>query len=152
MDAMPCTCMAATPRIMRGLADYLMLDDQPFPCRINLGGFGQDRKEALQWLDFKPGHGRARPQVVDIDGPRRHGPEIDEILRREVELLVLRLQNRDGAIGQRVKRVVRLQGANKQVGIGQCGLYPVRIKALAADGFIGKRGRRAVVALGPGDA
>ena len=152
MDAMLGTCTAATPRIMRGLADCLMLVDQPFPRGTSLRDFGQDRKEALQSLDFQLDHGRARPQAVDIDGPRRHGPEIDEILRREVELLVLRLQNRDGAIGQRVKRVVRLQGANKQVGIGQCGLYPVRIKALAADGFIGKRGRRAVVALGPGDA
>ena len=79
---MPCTCMAATPRIMRGLADYLMLDDQPFPCRINLGGFGQDSEEALQSLDFQLDHGRGHPQVVDIDGPHRHGPELDKILRR----------------------------------------------------------------------
>jgi hypothetical protein len=82
-------------------------------------GLPKHGEESLQPLDFRSRCDCGQSQPIDIDRPRCHRPKLNQILRYEIKAAVLRSEHLNRAIGDAMKRMVRLQCADEKVSIDQ---------------------------------
>ena len=67
------------------LANDLMLGDKTFPLGVNVRGLCEDRKYSLEPA-YQVGNPPDRDaKAVCVDGSRRDGPKLDDVLRRHAE-------------------------------------------------------------------
>ena len=96
------------------------------PCPRNFGRIGQQRKKSCTSFSSLNGLGHGQAQAVLRRQPCGHGPEFHQILRRNAQRLVTKTQLGQGAFSRGVMRVLRMNGTQKDVGIGQNHRYRPR--------------------------
>jgi hypothetical protein len=124
------------PRVMRGFACHLIAADQGLPGGIDRRRLGQQEKHALEPFQLHERGRGGQAQPVIGERPCGDGPELDKILRHDVERLALPGKNFEGAGRCFVLRVAELQSAQQCARVDQhARLEPVRVDAVAAHGF-----------------
>jgi hypothetical protein len=96
-----------------------MFKHEAFPSGIERRRFRQYGEEALQAFDFRSRRSHGQAQPVDPDRPYCDGPELDQILRHQIEATVLGTENCNCATGDTVQRMMRLQRTDEKVGIDE---------------------------------
>ena len=107
------------PGIIGRLAGDVLFKHKTLPGGVERGRFPKHCEEALHMFNFPACRNRGQSQPVSLDRPCRHGPELNQILWHQVKAMVLGSWRCNRAIGDTVERMVRLESADKNVGIDQ---------------------------------
>ncbi len=107
--------------IVSGFPRHVVLDDQSFPNRIERRSFGQSLKHAFEPRQFTCRGERREAKAVLFNRPRGHHPQLDEVLRNDVELRSLRGQDFNRGTNDFTLRMSRLQSAKQRAGIDKHG-------------------------------
>src|SRR5258708_4384837 len=103
--------------IVRGLARNLMPSNEGLPYWVDRRRLGQQKEHTLDPRQFGRYSRRGHTQAVLFDGPRSYNPQLNEVLRDDMEFSSLPCQGFDCGTGDFTLRMERLQGPKQRAGI-----------------------------------
>ena len=109
------------PGIVRGLPRNPILNDQALPNRINCRRIGQQKKHAFQAQQFSRRLRGGQPQTVLGNRSRRHNPQLDKVLRNDVQVTAPARQGFKSARDRFVMRMANLYRPEKRAGVDEHG-------------------------------
>jgi hypothetical protein len=110
----------------------------------------QKKEDALEPVYFRRDSRRLHPKAILFNWSRSYNPELNEILRNNMEPSAPRSQGFDCGADYFALPMAGLQSAKEGAGIDEHALNPVWINALAAHGVVRENRRVWIVTVQPG--
>jgi hypothetical protein len=103
--------------IMGRLARHVVLNDELFANGIHAVGIGEKFEYAFQSRHFDCCRGRGQSEAILFHRTRRDDPELDQILRSNVQISPVSSQGLDGRTNGFQMRVPSLQRSKQYIGV-----------------------------------